>query len=281
MDTESLKTFLSLCNTRNYTRTAGQLFVAQSTVTKRINDLEKELQVPLFLRNNRSVTLTPEGEQFYVYAQKMIELTNSSLSEISSLRKFDNQYRIGAADSIYDGHLAPLILRHQKQHPRDSIKITIGLSSNLLEQLQANILDIVFTYLPLNKADYKCDIFRQDPMVLVTSYENTRYVDGITQQLLMQENYLMCNFALQDVGHFIRNLFPRYHSFSVEIDDCSKIIPFLIRQNNYTFLPEDMAAPYIQDKQLRAIPLADFQTPVINSYIIGKKVKIKQWNEAF
>lgn len=281
MDTESLKTFLSLCNTRNYTRTAGQLFVAQSTVTKRINDLEKELQVPLFLRNNRSVTLTPEGEQFYVYAQKMIELTNSSLSEISSLRKFDNQYRIGAADSIYDGHLAPLILRHQKQHPRDSIKITIGLSSNLLEQLQANILDIVFTYLPLNKADYKCDIFRQDPMVLVTSYENTRYVDGITQQLLMQENYLMCNFALQDVGHFIRNLFPRYHSFSIEIDDCSKIIPFLIGQNNYTFLPEDMAAPYIQDKQLRAIPLADFQTPVINSYIIGKKAKIKQWNEAF
>ena len=281
MDTESLKTFLSLCNTRNYTRTAGQLFVAQSTVTKRINDLEKELQVPLFFRNNRSVTLTPEGEQFYVYAQKMIELTNSSLSEISSLRKFDNQYRIGAADSIYDGHLAPLILRHQKQHPRDSIKITIGLSSNLLEQLQANILDIVFTYLPLNKADYKCDIFRQDPMVLVTSYENTRYVDGITQQLLMQENYLMCNFALQDVGHFIRNLFPRYHSFSIEIDDCSKIIPFLIGQNNYTFLPEDMAAPYIQDKQLRAIPLADFQTPVINSYIIGKKAKIKQWNEAF
>ena len=281
MDTESLKTFLSLCNTRNYTRTAGQLFVAQSTVTKRINDLEKELQVPLFLRNNRSVTLTPEGEQFYVYAQKMIELTNSSLSEISSLRKFDNQYRIGAADSIYDGHLAPLILRHQKQHPRDSIKITIGLSSNLLEQLQSNILDIVFTYLPLNKADYKCDIFRQDPMVLVTSYENTRYVDGITQQLLMQENYLMCNFALQDVGHFIRNLFPRYHSFSVEIDDCSKMIPFLIGQNNYTFLPEDMAAPYIQDKQLRAIPLADFQTPVINSYIIGKKAKIKQWNEAF
>ena len=281
MDTESLKTFLSLCNTRNYTRTAGQLFVAQSTVTKRINDLEKELQVPLFLRNNRSVTLTPEGEQFYIYAQKMIELTNSSLSEISSLRKFDNQYRIGAADSIYDGHLAPLILRHQKQHPRDSIKITIGLSSNLLEQLQANILDIVFTYLPLNKADYKCDIFRQDPMVLVTSYENTRYVDGITQQLLMQENYLMCNFALQDVGHFIRNLFPRYHSFSVEIDDCSKIIPFLIGQNNYTFFPEDMAAPYIQDKQLRAIPLADFQTPVINSYNIGKKAKIKQWNEAF
>lgn len=281
MDTESLKTFLSLCNTRNYTRTAGQLFVAQSTVTKRINDLEKELQVPLFLRNNRSVTLTPEGEQFYIYAQKMIELTNSSLSEISSLRKFDNQYRIGAADSIYDGHLARLILQHQKQHPRDSIKITIGLSSNLLEQLQSNILDIAFTYLPLNKADYKCDIFRQDPMVLVTSYENTRYVDGITQQLLMQENYLMCNFALQDVGHFIRNLFPRYHSFSVEIDDCSKIIPFLIGQNNYTFLPEDMAAPYIQDKQLRAIPLADFQTPVINSYIIGKKAKIKQWNEAF
>ncbi len=281
MDIESLKTFLVLSDTRNFTRTASQLFIAQSTVTNRINELEKELQFTLFTRNNRSVELTPKGEQFQIYARKVIDLTTTTLAEISSFQKFDKYYRIGSADSIYDGHLAPLILKHQQKYPNDSMKITIGLSSHLLELVQSNILDIVFTYLPLNKSDYKCEIFRQDPMVLVTDYHNRTYQDGITAKQLLQENYLMCNFALQDVGQFIRNLFPKYHQFALEIDDCSKIIPFLLNQQNYTFLPEDMAAPYIESKQLRLIPLKDFQTPVINSYIIGKKAKMDLWKEHF
>lgn len=44
MDIEALNTFLTLANTKNYTRTAAQLFVAQSTVTNRIHELEKELE---------------------------------------------------------------------------------------------------------------------------------------------------------------------------------------------------------------------------------------------
>lgn len=64
MDIESLKTFIVLSNVKNYTRAANQLFVAQSTVTNRINELEKELNISLFSRNNRRVELTMEGDQF-------------------------------------------------------------------------------------------------------------------------------------------------------------------------------------------------------------------------
>ena len=64
MDIESLNTFLTLASTRSFTRTANQLFVAQSTVTNRINELEKELKLKLFNRNNKSVALTPDGERF-------------------------------------------------------------------------------------------------------------------------------------------------------------------------------------------------------------------------
>ena len=50
-----------------------------------------------------------------------------------------------------------------------------------------------------------------------------------------------------------------------------KIVPFLLHQDTYTFLPKDMAEPYIARGELREIPLLDFRTPVINSYIIYKK----------
>lgn len=281
MDIETLKTFLALAETKNFTRTANQIFVAQSTITNRINELEKELGVSLFVRNNRSVELTPEGEHFLIYADKVVALTYSSLSEISSLHKYDNQLRVGASDSIYEGHLADIILKHQQSNPKDSIKITIGLSSNLLEQLQDDILDVVFTYLPLNKAHYHCEIYRQDSLVLVTDIRNKQYMKGITKQELLTTNYLMCNFALKDVGQFIRNLFPKWHRFALEIDDCSKIIPFLIGSNTYTFLPEDMAMPFIKEKKLRIIPLRDLQTPRINSYIIGSKAKRELWKKIF
>ena len=281
MNIESLRTFLILANTRNYTRTAGQLFIAQSTVTNRINELEKELQVSLLTRTNRSVELTPEGIKFQEYASKVIDLTNSSLAELTSFQKYEEHLRIGASDSIYEGHLAPIILKHQRNHPHHSLKITIGLSSHLLELLQNDILDVVFTYLPLNQSNFHCEIFKQDSMVLVTDQCNRKFKDGITKEALLHENYLMCNFALQDVGQFIRGLFPKYHQFSLEIDDCSKIIPFLLGQNNYTFLPQDMAEPFLQDEKLHIIPLLDFQTPVINSYIIGKKSKQKSWSSIF
>jgi LysR family transcriptional repressor of citA len=271
MDIESIKTFMVLAKTKNYTRAANHLFVAQSTVTNRINELEKELEFKLFRRTNRSVELTSEGEKFRLYAEKVIELTDTSLSEISSKQKYSNYLRIGCADSIYEGHLASLIQKHRKSNPSDYLKISIGLSDHLLEQIQNGMLDVVFTYLPLRKNSLHCELFKQDTLVLVTDIKNQKYKKGITAEKLAEEKYLMCNYALQDVGQYIRNLFPKYHQFELEIDDCMKIVPYLMDQDNYTFLPKDMAEPYIKEKKLRRVSLIDFNTPVINSYIIYRK----------
>ena len=273
MDIESLNTFITLASTKNFTRTANQMFVAQSTVTNRINGLEKELKLKLFNRTNRNVELTAEGERFRLYAEQVLELTQTSLAEISNVRHFDSHLRIGSADSIYEGHLAPLIMEYRKKHPTDSLKISIGLSNHLIDQLQSDLLDIVYTYLPLNKASYTCELFHQDNLILVTDIKNKKHRRGIRQQELINEKYLMCNFALQDVGQYIRKLFPRFHQFELEIDDCMKIVPYLIDQENYTFLPKDMADTYIREKKLREVKLLDFRTPVINSYMIYRKSK--------
>ena len=133
------------------------------------------------------------------------------------------------------------------------------------------MLDVVFTYLPIKKNSLHCELYKQDQLVLVTRSRNRRYKDGITEAQLLEEKYLMCNFALQDVGQYIRKLFPKYHQFELEIDDCMKIVPFLLDQDNYTFLPKDMAEHHLEKGRLREVPLIDFSTPVINSYIIYKK----------
>ena len=82
MDIESLNTFLTLAETKSFTKTANQLFVAQSTVTNRINELEKELKLSLFSRTNRSVKLTLEGVKII----EELAVPTQSTKDISLLR---------------------------------------------------------------------------------------------------------------------------------------------------------------------------------------------------
>ena len=91
MDIESLKTVITLASTKSFTRTANQMFVAQSTVTNRINELEKELKLKLFNRTNKTVELTPDGERFRLYAEQVLELTQTSLAEIA-IQSFRGPY---------------------------------------------------------------------------------------------------------------------------------------------------------------------------------------------
>ena len=177
MDIEMIKTFLILANNMSFTKTANQMFVAQSTVTNRITELERELKTTLFYRTNRTVKLTPEGEIYKEYAEKIISLTEKSLAEMSSVKKYKNNLRIGSTDSIYEGHLASLILKYKKNNPDNSLRISIGLSNHLIEQLQGDFLDVVFSYIPLRKLSYHSELYKQDSLVLVTDRNNKKYAN--------------------------------------------------------------------------------------------------------
>lgn len=279
MDIETIKTFITLSKVKNFTLAANQLFVAQSTVTNRIAALEKELNTKLFLRDNKSVELTVEGELYLSYAERMLELTQNSLSALSQSKKYRGSLKIGTANSIYDGYLADTFTRFIQMHNDHAIKISINQSTHLLEQLQDNILDMVISYLPLKKSGFTCRLFKTDHLSLVTSGKNNDYITGITKNELIKTNFIMCNFALQDIGQFIRGLFPLYYQFPLEIDDCSKAVPFLLEHKSYSFLPKEFVEPYLNKNILREVNLIDFNTPTINSYIIGNNSKKESWEE--
>ena len=63
MDEKDLQIFLTLADTGNLTRTAEKLYLAQPTLSKRLQNMESELGATLFLRSKQGVTLTPAGER--------------------------------------------------------------------------------------------------------------------------------------------------------------------------------------------------------------------------
>lgn len=142
--------------------------------------------------------------------------------------------------------------------------------------LQDGLLDVVYSYLPLVKNGYKSDVFATDALVLVTSPNTNRYHNGIHKEELTEIPYLFCNFALQEVGLFIRELFPSFNQFHFEIDNSTKLLQFLLDGIGYSFLPESLVTPYILTGELETVPLLDFKTPKINSYRIYNEMNGKQ-----
>lgn len=271
MDTENLRTFIALAEHRNFTKTADSLFIAQSTVTNRIAELERETGRPLFWRNKRKVTLTAEGEAFLSYAKRIVELSDAGIQDINSLNKYPDILRIGTTNTIYECHLFPRIRDYMKSYSQNAVKVIIGHSGNLIKALQDDLLDVIYAYLPFYKAGYACELFAVDDLILVTGCHNDSYKEGISKEELVDSNYLYCNFALQEVGLFIKELFPPHYQFGFEIDNSTKLIPYLLEFDGVSFIPESIAAPYIAEGQLRKIELIDFDSPKINCYKIYKE----------
>ena len=229
MDTTTLRTFIALAQIKNFTKTAQQLFVAQSTVTNRIRDLETELGKSLFVRNHKQVELTPAGEKFLDYAQRFIALEITAFQDLQSSSVFAQKIHIGSTNTIYECHLQKSIRAYMKTRPAVSLNITISHTPEMLRSLQDGILDVVFTYSALYRDGIICKLYRTDTLDLVCSSADTTYAGGIRKDDLQKIDYLFCNFALQGVGLYIQDLFPRHHRFPMEIDNSTKLPQPVIR----------------------------------------------------
>lgn len=271
MNTEELKTFIYLSKVKNFTLAAEQLFIAQSTVTNRISELEKEVGKRLFSRGSKTVSLTEAGEIFLRYAERILELQDTSIEEMNALSSHSRKFSIGAINATYETYVKPLVDECLKDNTITSIKVMLGHSLDLIQQLQDNMLDMVFSAVPLKRIGYACDVFDTDRVVLVCGKDKNGYKDGVAKSQLAKLPYLMCDFTLSEAGVFIRSLFPKNHLFRLDVDNSSKIIPYLEKGLGYSFLPYKLVKEQLQKGTLEEVPLKDFTAPNVTTYLIYRQ----------
>ena len=97
-------TFLSLVNTRSYTKTANELFISQPGVTHHIKSLEAEYKCKLFVVINKRLELTEAGERMVLYARKEIEEFDELVSSFEALGE-----KIKVLRMAIDNHLVKLL----------------------------------------------------------------------------------------------------------------------------------------------------------------------------
>ena len=145
MNSEGIKTFIMLSKLKNFTRTAERMYVAQSTVTNRIAELESETGQKLFVRRQGGVELTEEGQLFLSYALRINELEESFVQEVNAAARYERTLRIGAINAVYESSLYPLISRFFRLRKDVAVKVTLGHSADQLQMLQDGLIDVAFS----------------------------------------------------------------------------------------------------------------------------------------
>ena len=125
------------------------MHVSPSTLSRQIQRLEEDLGQPLFLRDNRTVTLTEAGEQLKQFAQHTLlqyqQMRHTIGQEGPSL---SGELHLFCSVTAAYSHLPPILDRFRAEHPNVEIKLTTGDAADAVEKVDSDEADLAIAGKP-------------------------------------------------------------------------------------------------------------------------------------
>ena len=142
---ELYRVFLEVAKQGNISAAAQNLFISQSAVSQSVKQLEEQLQVRLFSRSTRGVSLTSEGKLLLEYVSHALGLLQSGEEKIAASRQLlTGELIISASDTVTKTYLLSRLEAFHKDYPDIRIRILNGTTSMVLDYLHAGQVDIAF-----------------------------------------------------------------------------------------------------------------------------------------
>ncbi|WP_446744985.1 LysR family transcriptional regulator [Silvibacterium acidisoli] len=146
MELRHLRYFIAVAETGGFGRAARTLHVAQSAISEQIRDLEDELGLPLFDRQNRRIQLTYQGEQFLEDARAVLELTNRAITNLQRAQKGEvGKLAIGYFVGGLGPYFSPIIREFRRTYPGIQISLVEMAPGMQYQALQNGSIDVSFT----------------------------------------------------------------------------------------------------------------------------------------
>ena len=173
MEIRQVQYFLSIVETGSFSAAADELYISQSSLSKMIIALEKELSVTLFDRSRRKVSLTTGGEAFLEHAGRINAAYKAMLFDMNEHRSSTNAFTIGTIPVLTQYGINALISQFKDTHPEIRFDLEEIDGQNILPALTEKRFDVVFTrhnYLDTDK--FESLVICKDKLLVVVSRKN-------------------------------------------------------------------------------------------------------------
>jgi DNA-binding transcriptional LysR family regulator len=193
MEIRQIQYFLSVVETGSFSAAADEHYISQSSLSKKIIALEKELGVPLFDRGKRKVFLTDAGEVFLEHALKIVVAYKAMIVDLNGYKSDTDSFTIAAIPVIAQYGITTYIAQFREVHPNIHFTLEEIDGLNILPALEERRFDLAFTrhnYLDAEK--YTSLEIRKDKLLVVVSKKNRHATrSNISIKELSDDNFIL------------------------------------------------------------------------------------------
>lgn len=195
MDNRQIESFVAIVETGSFSQAAEELYISQSSLSKQIIALEKELGVKLFDRSKRKIALTDAGKILHKHALNLRKNYQSLQADLNEYKKATPALKIAAIPVTAPYGITSLVADFTKAYPQINFTLEERQASTVIPSLSQHKYDLAFV------RDYHIDsdaltsfpIMTDTLMVIVSCDHPLAKRKSVSLKELSDENFIMFN----------------------------------------------------------------------------------------
>ncbi len=275
-------TFLTVCETMNYTKAAQLLHITQPAVSQHIHFLEKYYDTRLVISEHKKLELTPQGALLYKALSTISHDTDILKQQFLELEQKQFKIHLGSTLTIGEFVLKNPLIHYIKTHPGVTLDYTIADTQVLLQKLSHGEIDLALIEGYYQKQDFDSYLFRQESFFPVCSTDyplkgaNIALTDLLNEPLLIREKGSGTRNVLE---HYLKEYHLSVSDFDkvYEINNLNVIRAAAVEGCGITFLFCSVVYDDLIKGRLRPLSVKGFPVNHDFTFIWQKNSIHKQW----
>ena len=156
MDIRVLRYFLAVAREENISKAAEYLHITQPTLSRQLKELEEELNVTLFIRGKRNISLTDEGMLLRKRAEEITSLMDKTEAEFSHLDNLiSGDVYIGGGETMAMSILAETMAEMSDEYPDVCFHLYSGNADDVMDRIDKGLIDFGVVIEPADIRKYE------------------------------------------------------------------------------------------------------------------------------
>lgn len=275
----SFRSFLAVAEYRNFTLAAEALYTTQSSVSRKVLELEKQLSVTLFIRSSKDVVITEAGQEFVVLFKQQLDMLDKIYGKaINEIEGYCGKVKYAMPPSCLLSPHFPMLLDKKEGFPGLEISVEIGSNTSVFNQVLNSQADFGFITEKINNSLLSYQTYCQEEYILVGS---PQLIQGLTLESLSEKkfvaypgmdvyfNFWIKHFAAKDLHTEARSLY-----YAGNINVIEGAITMVKKGVGLSVFPSHCVADLIEAGELVTFTPANIE-PLLNwIYIVQLKSDI-------
>ncbi|WP_369283454.1 LysR family transcriptional regulator [Oscillibacter sp. GMB15532] len=265
-----LQYFKTLARVLHYTHAAKELHIAQPSLSYSISELEKELGVKLFNKENRIVSLTVYGEQFLPYAEKALALLDEGADVLhqlagTALQVVNLGYFHSISSSLIPSIMAEVYSREENRGIR--FQFLEAPSFDIFTQLKSGGLDLAFC-MHLDDSIESVTIMRQPLYLAVPANHPLAGKSSVTFEQFAREPMVMLDKP-SNLRTLVDQVFAKRGVTPIvmfEVRECNAALQYVALRFGVSILPQ---VPAMENAKVSVIPIEDSEQAFVRTVYLS------------